>query len=191
MSKKQALRRKVQTDLPREKGLNIIRKTLADGTVKTYVYRRDGGPLNGPAPGAKIKVARRPNLSTTNPSAKRIIEDAAIRSLISRTKIRSKLRKLPMELRMDDIRRKLEHQRRRCAVTGLEFRYLQNEASEFSTNPYGLSLDRIDNAKGYTKTNTRLVLVAVNTALNEWGVENFLVIARAALEHADRLATGS
>jgi hypothetical protein len=45
--------------------------------------------------------------------------------------------------------------------------------------PYGPSLDRIDSRGTYAKDNVRIVCVAVNFALNSWGLEAFLPIARA------------
>ena len=43
--------------------------------------------------------------------------------------------------------------------------------------PYGPSIDRIDSSLGYTKENIRLVCIAMNYAMNEWGFEAFLPIA--------------
>lgn len=44
--------------------------------------------------------------------------------------------------------------------------------------PYVVSIDRIDSAKGYEAKNIRLVVSAVNLAMNEWGLEIFDRIAR-------------
>jgi hypothetical protein len=45
--------------------------------------------------------------------------------------------------------------------------------------PYGPSLDRIESRGTYAKDNVRIVCVAVNFALNSWGLDAFLPIARA------------
>lgn len=45
--------------------------------------------------------------------------------------------------------------------------------------PYGPSIDRIHPSKGYTADNIRIVCVAMNFAMNEWGLDAFLPIARA------------
>jgi hypothetical protein len=45
--------------------------------------------------------------------------------------------------------------------------------------PYGPSIDRIRSDRGYTVSNVRIVCVAVNFALNAWGLEAFLPVARA------------
>jgi hypothetical protein len=55
-----------------------------------------------------------------------------------------------------------------CELTGLQFDL--SSTSKFSSNPYAPSLDKIDSKiKDYTPENTRIVLAAVNTALNEYG----------------------
>lgn len=48
--------------------------------------------------------------------------------------------------------------------------------------PYGPSIDRIVSSAGYTPDNVRVVCIAVNFALNSWGLDAFLPIARAMVE---------
>lgn len=59
-----------------------------------------------------------------------------------------------------------------CAVTGLPL-----SISEAPRDPFKPSLDRIDNALGYGIGNCRLVLMAVNYAMNVWGEDVFRAIA--------------
>lgn len=59
-----------------------------------------------------------------------------------------------------------------CAVTGLPFA-LTSE----SRHPFKPSIDRIDNSMGYSIGNARLVLLAVNMAMNVWGAELFKTVA--------------
>lgn len=68
----------------------------------------------------------------------------------------------------------------RCQVTKIpfEFRFTEDERRR----PWAPSLDRIDPRKGYTLENCRLVCVAVNIAMNDWGVELLLKIGRALKE---------
>jgi hypothetical protein len=65
-----------------------------------------------------------------------------------------------------------------CELTGLPFDL--SPASDFSSNPYSPSLDKIDSKiKDYTSENTRVVLTAVNKALNEYGEQTMLPILKA------------
>jgi len=59
----------------------------------------------------------------------------------------------------------------RCAVTGIEF---TRETFGGAKAPFSPSIDRIDNSKGYTPDNTRIVCLIVNIAMNEWGSHAFL-----------------
>jgi hypothetical protein len=81
-------------------------------------------------------------------------------------------------LTREDEQRLIRESQGRCALTGLPFR---GRCREFRRNPYGVSVDRVDSSRGYTPDNTRLVLVAVNLAMNEWGEDVFRQIAHAYL----------
>jgi hypothetical protein len=71
-------------------------------------------------------------------------------------------------------------QRGRCAVTDVEFD-LRRFDKALVKYPYGPSIDRIHSDDGYTKENVRLVCIAVNFGLGQWGDEVFLDLARAAV----------
>ena len=64
-----------------------------------------------------------------------------------------------------------------CELTNLPFDL--NPQKKHKQNPHAPSLDRINSSKGYTKQNTRVVLSAVNTALNEYGEKIMLPILEA------------
>lgn len=52
--------------------------------------------------------------------------------------------------------------------------------------PYGPSIDRLQPLHGYTASNVRIVCVAVNFALNSWGLDAFMPLAKALVNrHAD------
>lgn len=57
-----------------------------------------------------------------------------------------------------------------CELTGIPFEF-QKEPAHGARRPYAPSLDRIDSTKGYTPANVRLVCVAANLAMNQWGEE--------------------
>lgn len=64
-----------------------------------------------------------------------------------------------------------------CEVTGIAFS-LATSPEAFRA-PYRASLDRIDSARGYTFGNVRLVCIAVNWAMADWGIDVFDQIASA------------
>jgi transposase-like protein len=73
-----------------------------------------------------------------------------------------------------------ERQGGRCAVSGIKFN-LQPFPDALVKLPFAPSIDRKLASRGYTKNNVRLVCVAVNFALNQWGDEVFLTVARGAV----------
>jgi len=64
-----------------------------------------------------------------------------------------------------------------CSLTGIAFDFDNKPKVKRSYNPYSPSLDRIDTSKGYTQDNVRLVLTAINIALNDFGEETYRIIA--------------
>lgn len=73
-----------------------------------------------------------------------------------------------------------EQQGGRCAVSGIKFN-LQSFPDALVKFPFSPSIDRKVASHGYTKDNVRLVCVAVNFAVNQWGDEVFLTVARGAV----------
>lgn len=68
-----------------------------------------------------------------------------------------------------------------CQLTKIKFDMTRTTMGK--RRPYSPSIDRIDNSKGYTADNCRVVLSAVNVALNEWGEELFFIISTAYLQN--------
>jgi len=71
----------------------------------------------------------------------------------------------------------------KCAVTGLPL-----EISDATNNPNQPSIDRIDSSTGYSIGNCRLVLLAVNYAMNTWGEKTFRSIALSYAENVLKAA---
>ena len=69
----------------------------------------------------------------------------------------------------------------RCAVTGLRFN-LERFPNALVKHPFAPSVDRRLSSGGYTVDNVRLVCVAVNFGMGQWGEEVFLTLARAAID---------
>jgi len=62
-----------------------------------------------------------------------------------------------------------------CELTGIPFS-MHKEPGWYRA-PFAPSVDRIESARGYTCKNTRLVCVAVNLAMNQWGEGVLAMIA--------------
>jgi hypothetical protein len=60
----------------------------------------------------------------------------------------------------------------KCEITGIKFSDEIPTGSK--TAPFSMSLDRIDSSKGYVLENCRVVCLAVNLGMREWG-ENVMV----------------
>ena len=68
-----------------------------------------------------------------------------------------------------------------CELSGLPFDLSKNK--KYFKNPYSPSLDKIDpKIKEYSESNTRVVLSCVNDALNQYGLEHFLKVAKAVID---------
>jgi hypothetical protein len=93
-------------------------------------------------------------------------------AVLNRAKKRARARGLEFDLDLAWVKRKLDCGR--CEVTGLEFSCCYGEGGH---RPYSPSVDKKNPAEGYTKENCRLVLWAVNCALNDWGLDAFAPIA--------------
>ncbi len=67
-----------------------------------------------------------------------------------------------------------------CALTG--FPFTMSQASRRAAGPFGPSIDRVIPSRGYVDGNVRIICVAINYALNEWGDEFFERLAAAFLK---------
>jgi hypothetical protein len=100
------------------------------------------------------------NVERTFKRAKKGAEDRGIEFLLS----------------VDDLRYLYSRANGRCELTGITFCYEPIEGK--SARPWIPSIDRIDNAKGYSKENCRIVCHAVNMALNQFGDDVLFKIAQ-------------
>lgn len=65
----------------------------------------------------------------------------------------------------------------KCAISGIPFDLRRPE--EFNWTRYDApSLDRIDSDRGYEKDNVRLVCYQINAALQDYGLEHFLMLCK-------------
>ena len=133
-----------------------------------------------PAERQAAYYARNPERSRARWRAYAMSDRGTVTKLLNYARDRSKLYDVPFELDRDWLREKLE--RGVCEVSGLPVQRIS--PGDYRTHPYAPSLDRIVPALGYVKSNTRLVLFAVNRAMSDWGDEVLLTIARAIVNKA-------
>jgi hypothetical protein len=88
----------------------------------------------------------------------------------SRARKRDHLRGRAPEISPEFVADLFDRQRGKCAVTGIEFSLSKAPGGR---RPFAPSVDRVDNAQGYTKNNVRLVCVIVNTAMSDFPKDAF------------------
>jgi hypothetical protein len=102
--------------------------------------------------------------------------------LIKGAKRRAKEKNSQFLLTLNDVLPQI--QKGKCELTGLSFDF--TPMGKRTRNPYAPSIDRIDSSKGYTPDNVRIVLVAVNDCLNQYGEETILPILQALVKGIKR-----
>lgn len=162
-----------------------IKRYVSDG--KEYAYFR-------PTPAQRMLGARPVRLISDDPETEvaaliERIESGEVardkkrferhaREIYRKARKRAEVRGIPFALTVDDVMTALERSQLRCEVTDLPFRMEVNVSAY--RQPFRPSIDRIDAAGGYTPDNIRIVCVAVNAALSDWGDEVFWKIVEGA-----------
>lgn len=113
------------------------------------------------------------------PASTRPLDDvgATARELHRRAKKGARQRGLEFQLTVDETERMLVDSGGRCAVTGILFDLLKPEGAR--KRLWAPSIDRIESAHGYVPGNVRVVAIAVNIAMSDFGEEFLLRIAHA------------
>lgn len=78
----------------------------------------------------------------------------------------ARARQLPVEITLADVEAMWDANSGRCALSGIPFDFARRGRRR---RPFAPSIDRIDCTQGYTRANCRLVCVAVNYAMSDWG----------------------
>lgn len=89
---------------------------------------------------------------------------------------------IPFSLNKTDIEILVMRCKGHCEISGLPFELEAHPTA--SRRPFAPSIDRIDSSKGYTRHNARIICVMANLALNEWGDETLLILAKAVVAKA-------
>ena len=117
-------------------------------------------------------------LTAGQPSSRQDVLSFA-RLQLARSRANAKGRRgLDPVLTQTDIEEMLEASDWRCSVTSVP--YSLEFVGPRRQRPYAPSIDRLDNAIGYVRSNCRMVCAAANIAMNTWGAEVLLRM----LQHA-------
>lgn len=114
-----------------------------------------------------------------------ISESYAMR-VMSKARGRAVERGIDFLITKDDMRAMLLRSGGKCEVTKIPFDNNYRPAGS-RARPYAVSIDRIDSGKPYTPDNCRLVCVAVNYALGEWGMPILMQISKAICMSATKI----
>ena len=112
------------------------------------------------------------------------IDISVYRRAITEAKKRAVKKGLEFALASADADRFKKRCRNRCELTSVPFSTAKIPGHHKA--PYMPSLDRIDSDDGYTFENCRVLCVAANLALNEWGEHVFRRIANGYLFQGDK-----
>lgn len=115
----------------------------------------------------------------------RWIDAPAWAKLVFTTARRNALkRSIPFELTKTDVEILVLRCKGKCEVSGIPFEMDPHPSAR--RRPFAPSIDRVDSTRGYTRHNVRMICVIANLALNEWGDDALLRLARAVTATADR-----
>jgi hypothetical protein len=159
---------------------------------RKYVYAWRGGPrieVDDSHPGFDAAytaaVARHRSVAggrkralPLTPRYQRTVEDS-IRAAIGNAKQRAPKKRVAFDIDEAYAMELFKEAGGRCQISGIEFVPSFDPEGRYSHNPFGVSIDRIEPAKGYVRGNVRLVLTAVNFSINQWGLPAYLKIAEA------------
>jgi hypothetical protein len=101
--------------------------------------------------------------------------------ILSTARKNARARSLPFTLTRMELNLIWQRSGGRCELTFLPFDLVN--VPGYTRRAYAPSIDRIDGKQGYDSANCRLVLVALNLAINEFGENLFAKVASAFLRY--------
>ena len=99
-----------------------------------------------------------------------------VRSMLAGAKDRSRTKGVPCSLTAHEVEVLLSRSGGFCELTGIQF--TKDRSTGTRRAPFAPSIDRIDTSKPYSVKNCRIVCVAVNIALSDWGEAVFKEICK-------------
>jgi hypothetical protein len=183
------------------KGLHWTEKRLKDGRTVRYWYAWRGGPrVTGTPDDAgfsdryesvlaehKRKLATESAIRVAKRDAEALLAMGSAqgdlkllcKKIAKNAAARAKARGIDCSILWTDVADILRQNDFKCAISGIPFNLAHNALRQHSRNPFGPSLDRLDNASGYHRENIRIVITIVNYGINEWGLDAYLSVCRA------------
>lgn len=98
------------------------------------------------------------------------------KTVYARQRGSARMREMAFDLTPGDIYALMKSTGFRCAVSGIPFS--KRGSTRWQRDPWAPSVDRIENRHGYTKDNVRIVCLAANIAMSDWGYDVVLRLAR-------------
>jgi len=106
-----------------------------------------------------------------DPKQKRLV-GIALEAAIKRAKYRAIGKDVAFDIDLDWALERARQQKFKCCLTGIPF-FLEYEGNPLRPAPFAPSLDRVDSFGGYTMSNVRIVVYAMNIMLMDWGLDVF------------------
>jgi len=109
-------------------------------------------------------------------NAPEVVMKKSIISAWRKARAGAKRRSIAFAISIEDVIKCAAANDYRCELTGLPMSL--DRTPGWYHRPFAPSVDRKDSAKGYTRSNVRVVCHAVNMALGEWGEVVFRAVAK-------------
>lgn len=144
--------------------------------------------------GKPFKSKKGPKIKTCSPECHRIRRLEYIRILsrkdfkhvvkriIKNSESRAKRYKLSYDITYEYLWDLFNKQDKKCAVTKILFELSTGTGSK-ERSPWSMSIDRIDNSKGYIKGNVQLVTVMYNLCKNSWSHQDVITFSKSILSN--------
>lgn len=177
------------------------------------VQRKDTGTLviSGRFAGKRYRITAAHDLHEL-PRAKRLLNDllfdlesgwrpgqkqatfgweAIAKRVHARHRANAAYRGIPFDLVVADVFRLMHESNYHCPLSGIPFSTIKPSTNDQLgiRDPWAPSIDRIDNRQGYTRDNIRVVCVAANMAMNSWGFDTLLRLAKGVVRNASLAAS--